>query len=213
MRHGIKAIVLLVLFFALRAPIEVVASGSVQSNAQYFLSLVNYRGYPRGEDGGNSLIAFFNVCKYPPSPAYQLITLGTVSAILFLFAAFPFGLALVASTRASAAAAASASLIPSHGAASDSADDAAALTCGQVFAARLRLFVLTFGRTPLFFYALHFCTFGFVGFLVYLCRPGLPLAFVPPVWAVLVAFPLRWACERYDAFKSATAPESLWRLL
>ena len=122
MRHGIKAIVLLVLFFALRAPIEVAASGSVQSSAQYFLSLVNYRGYPRGEDGGNSLIAFFNVCKYPPSPAYQLITLGTVSAILFLFAAFPFGLALVASMSASAAAAASASLTPSHGAASDSAD-------------------------------------------------------------------------------------------
>ena len=45
----------------------------------------NLRGWPIGE-GGNSTaaksIAFFNVCKYPPSLAYAFITLGVVQLLL-----------------------------------------------------------------------------------------------------------------------------------
>ena len=41
-------------------------------------SFGNLRGWPRGDgkDEVSGFIAWLNVCKYPPSPAFALLTLG-----------------------------------------------------------------------------------------------------------------------------------------
>lgn len=47
----------------------------------------NYRGSPRGVGEGediNALMSFFNVCKYPPSLAYDCITMGCNLILLHL---------------------------------------------------------------------------------------------------------------------------------
>jgi len=45
----------------------------------------NLRGWPRGDTGAGHAIEFFNVCKYPPSVAYALLTTGVNLALLTTF--------------------------------------------------------------------------------------------------------------------------------
>ena len=75
--------------------------------------------------------------------------------------------------------------------------------------------LLTFGRTPLFFYIVHFWLLRFVGLLLRIPDHGHPtfrIYFVPFLW-VFVLITMYFLCLKYDLFKASTNPTSLWRLL
>ncbi|KAH9261535.1 hypothetical protein BASA81_000191 [Batrachochytrium salamandrivorans] len=74
--------------------------------------------------------------------------------------------------------------------------------------------LLVFGRTPLFFYALHFWIIAmFEAIMRVPVHPSgkFNLEYVLFVWmlVLVVAF---FACKRYYKFKSTTSPTSLWRV-
>lgn len=74
--------------------------------------------------------------------------------------------------------------------------------------------LLVFGRTPLFFYALHFWVIAVAESMFRLPEPPsgkFNLEYVLFVWmGVLVV--MYFACKRYYQFKSKTHPTSLWRI-
>eukprot|EP00937_MAST-01D_sp_MAST-1D-sp2_P001871 g1871.t1 len=181
-------------------------------------SVGNLRGWPRGDGYGvdgawagvPSLIEFFNVCKYPPSPAYCALTLGVDLLLLWFF------------WRAQHFLEGGATDSPPAGAEKGAVASAVAggCECGRLApraacrwrALALRV-LLTFGRVPLFFYVLHFWVYAAVRVVFGLCGlDGVPLAAVFPLYAAVLAL-LFFACRRYGAFKQRTPPESLWRFL
>jgi len=71
---------------------------------------------------------------------------------------------------------------------------------------------LVFGRTPLFYYVIHFLLCGVIAAFIHLACDGLYLPYSLLIWAGLVTF-LFFLCEPYGRFKNQTASESLWRFL
>jgi uncharacterized membrane protein len=69
--------------------------------------------------------------------------------------------------------------------------------------------LLVFGRSPLFFYIAHLYLFATIGLL--LGPQGIGIPRMLPFWllGLVVLYPM---CRRYERFKSARPPESLWRL-
>ena len=68
--------------------------------------------------------------------------------------------------------------------------------------------LLTFGRTALFFYILHIWLYMILGLPF---RDGSGFGVMYMIWAIglLLLLPL---CRRYERFKAAKPPESVWRL-
>jgi len=66
----------------------------------------NSRGWSRGEKESGDIISFFNVCKYPPSVAYCLLTMSVNLSLVRLFSLYsppqPAPLSSEAKLRASA---------------------------------------------------------------------------------------------------------------
>lgn len=72
--------------------------------------------------------------------------------------------------------------------------------------------LMVYGRTPLFFYVLHFWMLGGIAAILHVWTPGLFLGYVPLIWFGLVLV-LFFACRAYGTFKNSTPQESLWRFL
>ena len=83
-------------------------------------------------------------------------------------------------------------------------------SCPVRWAGRPLMAPLVFGRTPLFFYILHFWTWGLLGASAF--SYGLPLRAIVPVWMGVLAL-LYPACDAYGHFKRGTSPNSIWRFL
>ena len=78
---------------------------------------------------------------------------------------------------------------------------------------QLLLALLTYGRTPLIFYVIHFWTFVLVRLVLDLFgQQGVPLPWVLPLW-LLVLVLLKPVCARYHVFKTGEPAESWWRML
>lgn len=166
----------------------------------------NYRGWPRGDGDSskgdlydvNPVIEFLYTCKYPPSPAYLLLTLGVN---LLLISCFQF-------------------LSSTYGTAQS-----------RVWSA-INEVLLSFGRSPLFFYVAHLFLIGSIctilGILFGKFVPGEEtqkhinendLGFRVSVMAynlflwipvLIVLFPM---CKRYGEFKRSQPINSWWRML
>ena len=200
----------------------------------------NLRGWPIGE-GGNSTaaksIAFFNVCKYPPSPAYALITLGVVQLLLV-------GLRKMAAADQAVAARAAALAPVAQGEGATVGADGAKLASrgwlspghpsspaqGQVqpqgigrfwsiLRARALVVLLAYGRSPLFFYMAHFPLIVILEVIAYAAQGSPPDRKGVPIWVsfllwLCVVLPVMYAAtRRYGQFKATTGPNSLWRFL
>ena len=200
----------------------------------------NLRGWPIGE-GGNSTaaksIAFFNVCKYPPSLAYALITLGVVQLLLV-------GLRKMAAADQAVAARAAALAPVAQGEGATVGADGAKLASrgwlspghpsspaqGQVqpqgigrfwsiLRARALVVLLAYGRSPLFFYMAHFPLIVILEVIAYAAQGSPPDRKGVPIWVsfllwLCVVLPVMYAAtRRYGQFKATTGPNSLWRFL
>ena len=189
----------------------------------------NLRGWPIGE-GGNSTaaksIAFFNVCKYPPSLAYALITLGVVQ--LLLVGLRKMAAAAQAAQVEGAAAGADNVKLASRGWLSPGHPSSPAQGKVQpqnicrffsVLRARVLAVLLVYGRSPLFFYMTHFPLIVVIEVVAYAAQGSPKDHKGVPIWASF----LLWFCfllpvmylatHRYGQFKATTGPNSLWRFL
>ena len=70
--------------------------------------------------------------------------------------------------------------------------------------------LITFGRTPLFFYLTHLFIYAYLGVL--LTPDGTTLQNMYPLWllGLIILYPLCWA---YGIFKSSRPANSIWRFL
>lgn len=189
----------------------------------------NLRGWPIGE-GGNSTaaksIAFFNVCKYPPSLAYALITLGVVQ--LLLVGLRKMAAAAQATQVESAAAGADNMKLASRGWLSPGHPSSPAQGKVQpqsicrffsVLRARVLAVLLVYGRSPLMFYITHFFFIEIASLCIYAAQGSPANHKGVPIWGSLllwlfVVLPLEFLVTcRYGRFKGTTSPNSLWRLL
>ena len=178
----------------------------------------NYRGWPRGETipGLSRALDFWNVCKYPPSPTYALLTLATNNLLMVLFS-------FVALEEQGRDVQADCTCAPDSGCDGDcecpddrrGADTQPSRTRQLVaFGVRWALTTLrSYGSTPLLFYILHVwfaCSIGAVVRMTH--RYGISWSWTIVAW-VGVLLLLKPICVRYGQFKGNTSPESLWRLL
>ena len=186
-----------------------------------------------------AVIEFFNVCKYPPSVAFAAMTLAANLLGLTVFQKMqqyvtPRTRTTGAASSSSSSFSSSEPML--HVATADSYQQplvqpreayarkqeegraGAKTTCCRRFFTPcpakkqgvLLMPPLVFGRTPLFFYILHFNIWGALGVLVF--SNGLPLRQIVPVWMAVLCllYPL---CDAYGHFKGRTGPNSLWRFL
>lgn len=163
----------------------------------------NYRGWSRHERESGDFISFFNVCKYPPSLAYCLLTMSVNLGLVRLYANYS-----PPEERPTPPATDYAQL-------KDAAESGPAVPGPASWSLLDRLLevVKVFGQVPLFFYMLHFFLLGTMGLCVHsLDKPGLDLGWALLFWLCALV-PLFFACKRYAKFKNSTEPESLWRLL
>lgn len=84
----------------------------------------------------------------------------------------------------------------------------AAFACSGSVVSRWAFPLLTFGRSPLFFYIVHLYLFALIGFAF---PNGTTLPRMYLVW-VAALFALYPVCRSYERFKHHTTPDSLWRL-
>lgn len=149
--------------------------------------LGNLRGWPRQEGSTNPVIAFLSVCKYPPSVAYALLTLG----VDFLVVS---GAHFCCTAR--------------------SATKSPVSPGSRCLGSRCCVRILTvFGQVPLFFYILHFWVYGIVSSLIRWFSPhGISIVYLAPIWIFLVCciYP---ACIWYRSFKANKSMDSWWRML
>ena len=186
-----------------------------------------------------AVIEFFNVCKYPPSVAFAAMTLAANLLGLTVFQKMQQYVTPRTRTTGAASSSSfsfSSSEPMLHVATADSYQQplvqpreayarkqeegraGAKMTCCRRFFTPcpakkqgvLLMPPLVFGRTPLFFYILHFNIWGALGVLVF--SNGLPLRQIVPVWMAVLCllYPL---CDAYGHFKGRTGPNSLWRFL
>jgi len=144
----------------------------------------NLRGWERGDKGAGYWIEFFNVCKYPPSPAYALLTTGINLAGLTGFRQLELTVEDM-SIRGESAPWWWINLVD-----------------------KIRIF----GEVPLFFYMVHWLLLGSIGFVVHIFSDGLFIPWLIPIWIFEICV-LQYPCYLYSTFKNGTDPESLWRLL
>lgn len=187
-RHWVNSIIFFVLFVLVR--LSFLDPGGI----------FNFRGWPLGEGREISgLISFFNVCKYPPSVAFTLLTLSVNSFLLFAFHH-------------------AASWSNPSNAESDTTKKT--VSCNFIRAS-LRWILkpaIVFGRTPLIFYVVHFYWVQLIACVIYAFQGstghgGVPLLWIIPLWLFIVLPPLYPMCVKYGKFKNSTSPDSLWRLL
>jgi len=166
---------------------------------------MNYRGQQRGEDSeAPALMQFFINNKYPPDWCFALITLVVDFSLIYLFSLHIFARVCVEPQP-------------------NTSSDDQMQTYFEAFKGRLKSCVinpfyplLVFGQTPMFFYLTHFWVIciGEALFRIPETPSGRFSLFpgVVFVWmcVLLIMYPL---CKRYLAFKCASDPESLWRLL
>lgn len=172
----------------------------------------NYRGHARNEESvASSFMQFFISTKYPPDLAYATITM---SAVFFLIAFFDHD-AFAAVEDSQQARNGRDEQDVEQATTADGVDDHKWVICSSRARFRHPFWpLLVFGRTPMFFYLLHF---WLISCLEALCRlPDPPTGEFPIqavffVW-VIVLLIMYQACVRYMEFKSKTHPQSLWRL-
>ncbi len=173
----------------------------------------NLRGPPRGDVPGlNWLIGVLDVCKYPPSLAYGLWTMGENMFFLSLLSHVHTAttereqqslIALPASPRVTVGVAGTL----------NNQNESALLTNQRTWARVVLDVFLVFGRVPLFFYVLHWCTFEAIGVVFHVSGfQGLYLPYCLLIW-VPVLFMCSMLCRRYGVFKDAQPTDSLWRFL
>ncbi len=153
----------------------------------------NYRGLPRGDGQRegflhvNKPLAFFILCKYPPSLAFTLLFLGTDIGIMWLMFE-------------------SMSYYPFH---------RAGVPLGWRKLAQFLWDTLNiYGQVPLVFYLVHFWLLGPASAIaaVFTDNFRVPLWACTLIWLTVLAV-LRPICQRYGAFKATTPKDSLWRYL
>jgi len=163
---------------------------------------LNYRGYARDEESvASSFMQFFIQTKYPPDWAYATITLSVVFALIYMFNRDIF---LAVDDEGEEESSSDAEQRPRH------------LICQWKEKGWKHPLhpLLVLGRTPLFFYGVHFWMISASEALFRIPDPPsgkFRLYGVFLVWVALMVV-MYQLCRRYLAFKSSTHPGSLWRM-
>ena len=140
--------------------------------------LGNLRGLPRDGVQGDWLIAFLNVCKYPPSVAYALITLGV--DLICLGAIQKLGNTCRCCTA------------PHR---------------GKPTMPLVKRILFAYGKAPLFFYLIHFQVLGILSMVFHFFGNGFDLDLVPiPYFFVMVL--MYFICKKYSKYKRSLGSES-----
>jgi hypothetical protein len=177
---------------------------------------LNYRGKERGEDSEASpLMRFFIQTKYPPDWCYATITLSVIFLLIATFNQPSFQSAVDEIERPSNSSQTSSDVERQSHEVSISTQKEGGVA--EWFKQPFRWFtkmLLTFGRTPLFFYVAHkWAIFTIEAIFRIPEHPGGKFPFEGDivVWFVLM-LGLYFFCARYLKFKSSTHPASLWRM-
>lgn len=177
---------------------------------------LNYRGEQRGEESTASpLMQFFIQTKYPPDWCYAAITLSVVFVLIFVFNQ-PFFLSAVEKIEQSPTSSEPRPNIEQQRqgvTSSTSSTKQFAELCNQSFHLFTKI-LLTFGRTPMFFYIAHkWFIFTLEALFRIPIEPSgkFPFEGVLIVWFFLMVG-LYFCCARYLRFKSSTDPASIWRM-
>ena len=148
----------------------------------------NLRGLPRDGVQGNWLIAFLNVCKYPPSIAYTLLTLGIDLLILGTIERFINFFTNCCSNDTN-------NIINNN--------NEKQITTSLI----LKRILLAYGKVPLFFYLIHFQVLGVLSMILQFLGNGLDLdlVIIPYIFVLMFMF---FICEKYSKYKMTLSSES-----
>ena len=148
----------------------------------------NLRGLPRDGVQGNWLIAFLNVCKYPPSIAYTLLTLGIDLLILGTIERFINFFTNCCSNDTN-------NIINNN--------NEKQITTSLI----LNRILLAYGKVPLFFYLIHFQVLGVLSMILQFLGNGLDLdlVIIPYIFVLMFMF---FICEKYSKYKMTLSSES-----